>query len=263
MAAAHRLGRLLLGAGAVFATSLAAAGDIPDGQRRSGYALMGRELQAMQDDATGNPGMLWVLEGDALWRRAAGAARKSCADCHGEAHASMRGVAARYPAFDAGRGRPVDLAQRINLCRTGHQEAAALPFDSRELLALEAFVAHQSKGMPIAVAEGPQTGPLIDAGRKIFERRMGQLNLSCAQCHNDNWGQRLGGAVIPQALPTGYPLYRLEWQNLGSLRRRLRNCMIGMRAEPFADDAPDTAALELYLAWRARGLPIETPAVRP
>jgi sulfur-oxidizing protein SoxA len=97
----------------------------------------------------------------------------------------------------------------------------------------------------------------------MFNLRQGQLNLSCAQCHNDNWGGRLAGAVIPQAHPTGYPLYRLEWQSVGSLQRRLRNCLIGLRAEPFEYGAPEYVALELYLMWRARGLPIETPAVRP
>ena len=99
------------------------------------------------------------------------------------------------------------------------------------------------------------------AGKKLFEQRQGQLNLSCAQCHDDNWGQRLGGAAIPQAHPTGYPLYRLEWQSLGSLR--VRNCMIGIRAEPYPDESPEIVGLELYLAWRARGFVIETPAVRP
>ena len=90
-----------------------------------------------------------------------------------------------------------------------------------------------------------------------------QLNLSCAQRHDDNWGQKLGGATVPQAHPIGYPLYRLEWQSLGSLRRRLRNCLIGMRAEPYPNESPAIVDLELYLAWRARGLVIETPAVRP
>jgi sulfur-oxidizing protein SoxA len=256
-----RLGWLILAVGAV--ASAATAGDIPAEQRKSGYEFMGRELQAMQDDETGNPGMLWVLDGEALWNRGEGPGGKSCAGCHGDARISMRGVAARYPAFDPGLARPVDLEQRINLCRTQRQQASPLPFDGKELLALGAFVAHQSKGQPIAVAEDSETRRFIDAGKEIFERRQGQLNLSCAQCHDDNWGKRLGGAPIPQAHPTGYPLYRLEWQSLGFLRRRLRNCMIGVRAEPYGDDAPETVALELYLAWRALGLPIETPAVRP
>jgi sulfur-oxidizing protein SoxA len=58
-------------------------------------------------------------------------------------------------------------------------------------------------------------------------------------------------------------LYRLEWQSLGSLQRRLRNCMIGTRAQPYGYDAPELVELELYLMSRARGMPVETPAVRP
>jgi L-cysteine S-thiosulfotransferase len=248
---------------AVFAPLAAFAADIGTAQRRSGYEFMGRELQAMQDDEAANPGMLAVLDGAALWNRSEGPAGKSCASCHGDARRSMNGVAARYPAVDAALGRPVDLDERINLCRTERQQAPPLPFESRELLALTAFVAHRSKGQPIAIPEDPQTRRFADAGREIFERRQGQLNLSCAQCHDGSWGQKLAGAVIPQAHPTGYPLYRLEWQSLGSLRRRLRNCLAGMRAEPYPDDAPEIVDLELYLAWRARGLAVETPAVRP
>jgi sulfur-oxidizing protein SoxA len=256
------LARVVGAAGAVLA-SAAMATDIPADERRSGYEFMGPKIRSMQDDDAANPGMLWVLDGEALWNRGEGPAGKSCASCHGDARLAMRGVAARYPAFDEGRGGPVDLEQRINLCRAEHQQAAPLPFESKEMLALSAYVAHQSKGQPITGAADPQTRPHIDDGRTFFERRQGQLNLSCAECHDDNWGKRLAGAVIPQAHPTGYPLYRLEWQSLGSLRRRLRNCLIGMRAEPYPNDAHEIIDLELYLAWRARGLVTETPAVRP
>ena len=100
------------------------------------------------------------------------------------------------------------------------------------------------------------------AGRCSRERQ-GQLNLSCAQCHDTLAGQRLGGARIPQGQPNGYPLYRLEWQGMGSLDRRLRNCLTGVRAEPLPSDSPEMAALQFYLGWRSNGLPVETPAVRP
>jgi sulfur-oxidizing protein SoxA len=254
---------LWLGTAVGFAAAAAMAADIPAGERRSGYALMSPELRAMQDDAAANPGMLSVLDGAALWTESAGAVQKSCADCHGDAARSMKGVAARYPAFDAALGRPLDLEQRINRCRSDHQQAEPLPFESKPLLALSAYIAHQSKGEPIGVSADRPTGPFIDAGRAAFERRQGQLNLSCAQCHDDNWGKHLGGAPIPQAHPTGYPLYRLEWQALGSLRRRLRNCLVGMRAESYPEDASEIVNLELFLAWRARGLSVESPAVRP
>jgi len=105
--------------------------------------------------------------------------------------------------------------------------------------------------------------PFVALGKELFEQREGQLNLSCSQCHDDNWGKRLARNPIPQGHPTGYPLYRLEWQRLGSLQRRLRNCMTGVRAEPFDYGAPQAVALELYLMERARGMPMDAPAVRP
>jgi sulfur-oxidizing protein SoxA len=251
---------------AIAALAIAAsafAGEIPRGERRSGYDFMSRETRAMQDDDTANPGMLWVLEGSTFWEKKTGAAGRACADCHGDSRASMKRVAARYPAFDASMGRPISLEQRINRCRVDRQQAPPLAYESRELLALTAFVARQSRGLPIDVTIDARTQPFLDAGRATFHRRQGQLNLACAHCHDDNWGRQLAGNVIPQAHPTGYPLYRLEWQSLGSLQRRLRNCLVGIRAEPYDYGAPELVDLELYLLWRARGMTMDAPAVRP
>lgn len=243
-----------------------AAGGVAQAQpdtRRSGFDDMSAPTQAMQRDDMQNPGMLWVQDGAALWERAPSASAKACAGCHGAASHSMRGVAARYPAFDAKRKRPVTLAQRINLCRERHQQAAPLPAESHDLLALEAQVAHASRGLPITPPSDPRLTPFRERGAALYQQRLGQLDLSCAQCHDERAGQRLGGSLIPQGRASGYPLYRLEWQSLGSLQRRLRNCMTGVRAEPFAHGALPLVELELYLAWRDRGMPIETPAVRP
>jgi sulfur-oxidizing protein SoxA len=239
------------------------SGEIAPADRRSDYEFMSAETRAMQDDDTANPGMLWVLDGEALWNREVGAADRSCADCHGDAKTSMRGVAVRYPAFDATRDKPVDIEERINICRSNHQKATPLPFESRELLALTAYVALQSRGMPIAPPTDGRLRPYKEAGREIFRRRQGQLNISCSQCHDENWGKKLAGNIVPQAHPTGYPVYRLEWQSLGSLQRRLRNCLIGMRAEAYPYGSPEYLALEVFLMARARGMKMETPAVRP
>jgi sulfur-oxidizing protein SoxA len=233
------------------------------GDLRSGYEDMSRENQALQRDDTANPGMLWVQEGETLWSRKAGAANRSCADCHGEAPVSMRGVAARYPAFDEQTSRPVDLQGRVNLCRTRHQEAPALTYESQELLALTAYIALPSRGMPVTPPDDPRLTPFRERGRALFNQRIGQLGLTCAQCHDANGGGRLGGSTIPQGHPNGYPLYRLEWQSVGSLQRRLRNCMTGVRAEPFAYGASELIDLEVYLSARGTGLAIEAPAIRP
>jgi len=248
---------------ATLAALPARAAEIPPADRRSDYEFLGTQTRAMQDDDTANPGMLGVLDGEALWNRRDGAADKSCADCHNDARTSMKGVAARYPAYSPALGRPIDLEARINACRTEQQKATPLKFESKELLGLTAYLALQSRGMPVDVAADARTQPFIAAGREIFNRRQGQINMSCAQCHDDNWGQKLAGAPVPQGHPNGYPVYRLEWQSLGSLQRRLRNCMSGMRAEPYDYGAPENVDLELYLMWRAQGLKMEAPAVRP
>src|SRR5713226_2827852 len=239
------------------------ATEIPQSERRSGYSFMAPDTQAIQNDDTANPGMLWVLDGEALWKSKAGAAGKACADCHEDARASMKGVAARYPAFDKTLGRPVNLEQRINMCRVEHQQTTPLPYESRDLLALAAFVAQQSRGDAIEAGTDPQLEPFVARGHDLFMQRQGQLNLGCTNCHDDNWDKRLAGSAITQGQPTGYPLYRLEWQSLGSLQRRLRNCMIGTRAQAYDYGAPELVELELYLMSRAREMPIETPAVRP
>jgi L-cysteine S-thiosulfotransferase len=237
------------------------ATEIPLTQRRSGYSFMAPDTKAIQDDDTTNPGMLWVLDGEALWKN--NAAGKACADCHHDVSASMKGVAARYPAFDRTLGRPVNLEQRINLCRARHQQATPLAYESHDLLALTALVAKQSRGIAIDAGTDPQLEPFVARGHALFMQRQGQLNLSCSNCHDDNWDKHLAGSAITQAQPTGYPLYRLEWQSLGSLQRRLRSCMIGVRAQPYDYGAPELVELELYLMSRAQGMPIETPAVRP
>jgi L-cysteine S-thiosulfotransferase len=243
-------------------TSLSAT-EIPLDQRRSGYADLGRDSKAMQDDDTANPATFSVLDGEAIWNQKAGSAKKSCADCHGDAAQSMKGVAARYPAFDEREGRPIDLEQRINLERRDRQGAPPLKYEGPELLALTVYLGRQSRGLPIAAATDPRLAPFIAQGRALFEQRQGQINMSCAQCHDDNWGRKLAGNIVPQGHPTGYPIYRLEWQSLGSLQRRLRNCIVGMRAEGYELGAPEFVALELFLMQRARGMPIETPGVRP
>jgi sulfur-oxidizing protein SoxA len=231
--------------------------------RRSGFDFMSRETQAMQKDDTANPGMLSVLDGEALWNARAGRANKSCADCHQDAATTMKGVAARYPAFSAEHRRPLDLPGRVNACRETQQQAAPFSWEGPELLALSAYVGMQSRGMPIAPPDDARLEPFRKHGEALFHQRIGQLNFSCANCHDDNAGQKLASAVIPQAHPTGYPLYRLEWQGMGSLQRRLRGCFVGVRAEPFPYGAQAYVELELFLMSRAKGMAIETPAVRP
>ena len=222
--------------------------------RRSGFDFMSPATQALQRDDALNPAFLWLRDGEQRHQA-------SCGRCHGVD--SQRGVPARYPAWDARLGKPVTLSARINLCRQRHLQAAPWPAESDELLGLETYLAYLSRGRPISAPGDARLAPWRDRGAQLYRQRFGQLDLSCAQCHDANAGRRLGGSTIPQGHPTGYPIYRLEWQGPGSLQRRLRSCMAGVRAEPFDYGSDELTALELYLTQRAAGMTMEAPAVRP
>jgi sulfur-oxidizing protein SoxA len=209
-----------------------------------------------------NPGMLWVERGEKLWKIRAGADDSSCASCHGDARGSMRGVAARHPRHDAATGGMLDLEARINDCRTRRQRAAPWPRESDDLLSLTAFVAYQSRGLPLAVAVDGPARLAFERGRAFYMERHGQMNLACAHCHDRNWGKRLLAEPISQGHGNAFPAYRLEWQGIGSLQRRIRACLFGIRAEMPPPGAPELTDVALFLAWRAQGLPIEAPGVR-
>jgi len=234
---------------------------IPLSELKSGSAFLGADLISLQKDEFANPATLWLERGEKLWSEPAGTKKQSCAGCHKDAAASMRGVAARYPKVDAS-GRLTNLEGRINGCRVGRQGAEPFKYESEELLAITAYVAHQSRGVPMSVSIDGAARAHFDAGERSYRLRRGQMNLSCAHCHEENWGKRLLSETISQGHPNGYPVYRMEWQAMGSLERRLRACLSGIRAEMLPYGSPEYLDLELYLAWRAQGLPIETPGVR-
>lgn len=231
------------------------------GERQSGYTLLGDELRALQDDDFANPGMLWVDAGERLWNMPAGPEAQSCRDCHGDP-TSLRGLANRLPRFNPASKRLDNLDTLVRDCREQRQQAEAWPHESEHLLALTTLIAHQSRGLAVDVIVDGPAAAAFERGRASFRRRRGQLDLSCADCHDRFEGARLRGETISAGMVNGFPLYRLTWEGLGSRQRMIRWCNEAVRAEPMDAGSQRALALELYLAWRSRGLALETPAVR-
>ena len=229
---------------------------------RSGIEFVSAEIRALQQDDFSSPAMLWASRGEKLWHEPAGASGKSCASCHQDAQSSMKGVATSYPKVDPGSARLTNIEGRINQCRTQQQRALPLRYESDELLGLTAYVGLQSRGQPVNVTIDPQNKRNFERGKDMFYARMGQMNLACTHCHDRNFGRKLLNDTISQGHGNPYPAYRLEWQAVGSLHRRLRACFFGVRAEMPPAGSQDLLDLELFLAWRARGLNLETPGVR-
>ncbi len=224
-------------------------------ERRSGRDTMSPALRTLQADDAQHPAQLGLAFGRDLWSQGA----KSCASCHGEPE-KLRGAAARYPAWDQGL---LDLPARIQRCRVRHQQQPGWAPDAEPLLALTALVAQQSRSMPLSPPRGPELDAAAKQGQRLYTARIGALNLSCAQCHDERAGLRLGGSLIPQGHVDDYPVFRLEWQSLGSLQRRLRGCLSGVRATVWDWDSAELLALEVYLSRRSAGMAMQPPGVRP
>lgn len=258
----NRLPGIAIMAVTLSSPSIAEQRPIAQPDLRSGYHFLSEDLRELQNDELANPGFLWVEQGAERWQQPAGTTARACRDCHGDATDSMRGVANQYPAYDSDIRQVINLEQRINLCRTSQQQAQALEYESEDLLSLSAFIAYQSRGLALQIRIDGPAKPFFERGAQLYNRRIGQMNLACSHCHDQNWGKRLFSETISQGQPNAYPVYRLEWQTLGSLQRRLRSCYSGVRAElkPYGDK--DYIALELYLAWRGSGLLMETPGIR-
>lgn len=230
--------------------------------RRSGYTYAAKETRAIQDDDLGNPAYLWLDEGEALWSKKDGKAGKSCAACHGNASQSMKGVGSSWPKYSKKLGKMQSLEQRINQCRTENMQAKPFKWESKEMLSTTIYVRNQSAGMPMNVSiDGPAI-PFFEKGKKFYNQRRGQLDMSCANCHVDNAGNKIRANLLSEGQSNGFPTYRLKWQKPGSIHRRFRGCNKQVRAKPYGYGSDEYVNLELYVAWRGRGLPVETPAVR-
>ncbi len=228
---------------------------LSDSKQRGGFHYISDELKALQNSPSDNPALLWVKAGEQQFKQ-------QCINCH--TPTSMNSVAALYPQWSQSSKRVINLAGRINQCRTDHLKLQPLPRENQQLLQLEAFIAMQAKGAVVtAGTSNDATKTLRTLGEKIWAQPLGQLGISCAQCHDDRAGKKLAASIIPEGHANAYPVYRLQWQSIGSLDRRIRGCQTGVRATPFEYSSEELLALEMYLKERAVGLVHEGVGVRP
>lgn len=230
-----------------------------------GENFLPASIRALQDDDFDNPAFVFVDRGEKLWSTADGAAGKSCQSCHGgnRTKNTIERVAASYPKYSREEGRVITLKERINLCRVKGMKALAWSDGQPELLAVIAYMRSLARG---SASEADIEGPAketFERGRKLYETKLGLFQLSCAQCHNDNYGHNFGAEMLSQGQPQGYPAFKVSEKRMISLHQRFRMCNKLAREEPQPENSPDYIALELYLAWRSKNLPITAPGVRP
>lgn len=228
----------------------------------SGYAYLTADMQAMQNDDFGNPGMLVVEAGERLFSRP-GNNGKSCVSCHGAGGETLDvRQLARYPLYSEALQRPVTLRGRILMCASDRLGGPPLAYDSEEALQLETFVRHLARGQTVDVDVSGSMAPYYAAGEKLFHTRYGQVDIACHQCHDYYAGKHFRGQVLTQGQSNGFPGYRFTEGHVVGLQERITECLTNLRAEPYAIDSNEYRDLEIYMSARSNGLKIETPAIR-
>ena len=228
----------------------------------SGWHFRGDETRAMQADDFDNSGMIFVENARDAWDKVEGDAGKSCASCHEDVADSMKGVRAVYPKWNETAGEVRTLEMQVNACRTGNMKAEPLDYTSTEMTSMVALISSVSRGMPVNVAIDGPVSETWEAGKELYYTRFGQLELSCANCHEDNYGRMIRADHLSQGQINGFPVYRLKNTKLNAVHARFKGCVRDTRAETFAPGSPEFVALELYVASRGNGLSVEGPSVR-
>jgi len=229
----------------------------------SGYDFRKPMIRDVQDDDFANPAMLIADHGAELWDKVDGSAGKALSAVFaGCAEVPLDQVGAVYPRYHQGAGKVISLEQVINLCRETAMGAKPYKWESRDMLGITAYIRMQSRGARVNVAVDGPASDAFQRGKELYYTRVGQLDMSCAHCHEDNYGNYIRADMLSQGNINGFPLYRLKWNGVGSTHRRFRGCMKNIRATPLPYGHDDYVALELYVAWRGNGLKVEAPAYR-
>jgi sulfur-oxidizing protein SoxA len=228
----------------------------------SGWRFRSDETQAVQMDDFENPGIAGVESAMEVWETAEGSEGKSCASCHDDVETSMEGIKAVYPKWNEEAGEVRTLQMQVNHCRTERMGAEAWKYDSNDALNMESLLAYVSRGTPVNVAIDGPAQSTWEQGKEIYYTRYGQLEMACANCHEDNYGNMIRADHLSQGQINGFPVYRLKNTKLNGVHSRFKGCVRDTMAETFSTGSPEFVALELYVASRGNGLSVEGPSVR-
>jgi len=214
----------------------------------------------IQDDNFLNPGFIWIEHGKRIWLQKESGSKLSCASCHGD-HKNMKGASMKFPKINK-KGKLINLEQQINICRKDKINIQEFKPESKNLLSLSALLTFQSKGLKQNIEINNKNKKWFDFGKKLYFEKIGQMGLSCSQCHDKRVGKNLRAEKISQGHVNGFPTYLLRWSKIASVHRRIQFCNEQARALPFKIFSDEYNALQLYMTWRGNGLEVETPAVR-
>ncbi len=175
------------------------------------------------------------------------------------------GIRQNYPYFDTKSGKVKTLEQEINECRVKNGEEP-LGWKKGKIADISAYMAYTSRGnkVNVKIPNDPGAQAAYESGKEFFYAKRGQLNMSCADCHVWNAGNRVRADILSPALghTTHFPVYRSKWGGLGTLHRRYGGCNEQVRAKSFKAQSAEYRNLEYFHTYMSNGLEINGPGAR-
>ncbi len=226
----------------------------------SGWVFRTKETRELEMDDFDNPSFVFVDSAIDRFAKVEGTAGKSCANCHADVE-DFAGLTATLPRVNSD-GKLENLVNLINECRVDRMGAEPWKGTGTAMAEMSALIGLQSRGMPVNVAVDGAAAPFWEKGKELYYTRVGQLNMSCANCHEDNYNVMIRADHLSQGQSNGFPTYRLKNAKMNTIQARFKGCMKNIRAQPYKPGGPEFNALELYVASRGNGLMVETPSVR-
>jgi len=226
----------------------------------SGWTFRLDETQALQMDDFDNPSFVFIDQAIDQFEKVEGTAGKACSSCHESADV-FSGLRASMPRVNSA-GELETIPELINGCRTERMGAEKWKWSGGQMSAMLGLIGLQSRGMPVDVVIDGKAASFWQKGKDLYYQRVGQLDMACSSCHEDNYGNMIRADHLSQGQINGFPTYRLKNAKLNTIHGRFKGCMKNIRATPFKEGSDEFKALELYVASRANGLSVETPSVR-
>ncbi len=228
------------------------------------YYVAGEDLTLADD---------YIDEGEALFNKP-GKNGKSCASCHTSGKGSgkapdLKGVAASYPRYDKKLNKVALIETRNNYCRKNYMHSHSYKLGSRASNTLSSYVKYLARNEAISISIDPKTQKALQQGGRSFYKKTGQLNFSCADCHDRAAGKWLRGQSLSSIKLGGkhsytaatWPKHYIALHDLGliSMQQRIRHCQIVTQTYPLKPGSTEYVNMELFITALAMGKPMQAP----
>lgn len=171
-----------------------------------------------------------------------------------------------YPKYDDKSHQVITLTQAINDCLINYGEKKLNPKKGK-LADIEAYfaakAAEEEKTINVKI-NSAEAAAAYERGKKYYYSQRGYLKLSCANCHVQGAGKRVRREYLSPLLgaTTHFPVYRLKWNGLGTIERRLSGCIKDTGQQPPKPTSQDMKELIFFMYYMSNGMKFDGPDVR-